>query len=131
MAYLTYSEFQALPFADPSIAEADFDKYEWFAEQVINELTMSFYEYHDLATDTDTFRVTKFKQAVALQTINQFESETLTQDQAENEAQSITMGRTSINYGSTPISNGGSSDGYISADAYRQLVPTGLLYRGV
>ena len=131
MAYLTYSEFQALPFVDPSIAKADFDKYEWFAEQVINELTMSFYEHHDLATDNDTFRVTKFKQAVALQTINQIESETLTQDQSENEAQSITMGRTSINYGSTPVSNSGSSDGYISADAYRQLVPTGLLYRGV
>ncbi|KRO28462.1 hypothetical protein [Lactiplantibacillus fabifermentans] len=131
MAYLTYSEFQALPFADLSITEADFNQYEWFAEQVINELTMSFYEHHDLATDTDTFRVTKFKQAVALQTINQFENDTLTQDQAENEAQSISMGRTSINYGSTPVSTGGSSDGYLSADAYRQLVPTGLLYRGV
>lgn len=132
MAYLTYDEFQALPFGKAvELQQSEFDRYEWFAEQAINQVTRFYYELNLLEDDADEFRVSHFKRAVALQVIKQADDETLTADEADSDPQSFTMGRTSINYGAGSASKADDLKSDVSKDAIRQLIPTGLLYRGV
>lgn len=123
MAYLTELEISN------AIPDGTNDKKEEYAEKaeaVLDNVTQHFYRFNDLETDIP-FRRDQFKKALLAQ-LKYFSSLGTTDfDEIFNEPESFTVGRTSINNGS---SEGGGGRSPISLDVMMYLEGTGLLYRG-
>src|SRR5690606_38103991 len=92
MAYLKYQEYIDLGF--PVIGEAEFNKLLPKASDAIDGVTRSFYKFNDLNSDVP-FRREQYKKAVAAQ-IQYFHDMGGTSSHELNEAQTVTIGRTTV-----------------------------------
>lgn len=128
MAYLTYEEYQAMPFG--AVEESDFVRLVERASDALDSITSNFYQYTVLDSDYP-IRRNKFKKAVACQ-IEYFQEMGATTSHGMNEPSSVTIGRTSMS--SSPRSATTSQEAQnklVSDDVYMYLQDTGLLYRGI
>lgn len=130
--YLTFEDYQKLNASDTAITSDLFAKYIGKASLVIDEITRDYYQLHDLATDDNTYRAGKFREAVGLEINHLNELGTSSSYEAGQEPSSISMGRTSINYGNqTQGINGAPLRALYSDEAVSVLAGSGLLYKGV
>jgi len=130
--YLTYDEYLNLNSHDSAVTSALFDKYIGKAGLVIDELTRDYYQLHDLISDKDTYRSNKFREAVGLEISHLNELGTASSYEAGEEPTSISMGRTSMNFGNqTQSINGAPLSSLYSDEAISVLSGSGLLFRGV
>ena len=127
MAYLTYQEYIDLGF--PEIGEAEFNKLLPKASDVIDSVTRSFYKFNDIEQDVP-FRREQFKKAIAAQ-IQYFHDMGGTSSHELNEAQTVTIGRTTVSTSNRNSSQEEQKNKLISDDVFMYLRYTGLLYRGV
>ena len=127
MAYLTYQEYIDLGF--PEIGEAEFNKLLPKASDVVDSVTRSFYKFNDIEQDVP-FRREQFKKAVAAQ-IQYFHDMGGTSSHELNEAQTVTIGRTTVSTSNRNSSQDEQKNKLISDDVFMYLRYTGLLYRGV
>lgn len=130
--YLTFEDYQKLNASDTAITSDLFAKYIGKASLVIDEITRDYYQLHDLTTDENTYRVDKFREAVGLEINHLNELGTSSSYEAGQEPSSVSMGRTSINYGNqTQGINGAPLSALYSDEAVSVLAGSGLLYKGV
>lgn len=130
--YLTFEDYQKLDASDTTITSDLFAKYIGKASLVIDEITRDYYQLHDLATDDNNYRADKFREAVGLEINHLNELGTSSSYEAGQEPSSISMGRTSINYGNqTQGINGAPLRALYSDEAVSVLAGSGLLYKGV
>lgn len=130
--YLTFEDYQKLNASDTAITSDLFAKYIGKASLVIDEITRDYYQLHDLTTDENTYRAGKFREAVGLEINHLNELGTSSSYEAGLEPYSVSMGRTSINYGNqTQDINGAPLSALYSDEAISVLAGSGLLYRGV
>lgn len=127
MAYLTYDQYKKMNFS--KVPEKKFDEFERYAEIFFDQITMDYYQLHDIEEDTDLFRVTQFRKAMALEIEYLHSTGTTSLAEAINTSPAaLSVGRMSL----TMQNSGSGSVGktMISIEAYRTLFRTGLLYRG-
>lgn len=130
--YLTFEDYQKLNASDTAITSDLFAKYLGKASLVIDEMTSDYYKLHDLATDDNLYRANKFREAIGLEINHLNELGTSSSYEAGLEPSSVSMGRTSINYGNqTQNINGAPLSALYSDEAISVLAGSGLLYRGV
>lgn len=130
--YLTFEDYQKLNASDTAITSDLFAKYIGKASLVIDEITRDYYQLHDLTTDENTYRAGKFREAVGLEINHLNELGTSSSYEAGQEPSSVSMGRTSINYGNqTQGINGAPLRALYSDEAVSVLAGSGLLYKGV
>lgn len=130
--YLTFEDYQKLNSYDTTITSDLFAKYIGKASLVIDEITRDYYQLHDLTTDKNTYQANKFREAVGLEINHLNELGTSSSYEAGQEPSSVSMGRTSINYGNqTQDINGAPLSALYSDEAISVLAGSGLLYRGV
>src|SRR5690625_1794316 len=127
MPYLTFKEYQDFGFGE--LEEDEFDKLLPRASDVLNSVTRSFYEFNDMDSDVP-FRREQFKKAVAAQ-IQYFHDMGGTSSHELNEAQTVTIGRTTVSTSNRNSSQKEQRNKLISDDVFMYLRYTGLLYRGV
>lgn len=130
--YLTFEDYQKLDASDTAITSDLFAKYIGKASLVIDEITRDYYQLNDLATDNNHYRAGKFREAVGLEINHLNELGASSSYEAGLEPSSVSMGRTSINYGNqTQDINGAPLSALYSDEAISVLAGSGLLYRGV
>lgn len=127
MPYLTYDEYIELGF--PEIGETEFNRLLPKASDVVDSVTRSFYKFNDMENDVP-FRREQFKKAVAAQ-IQYFHDMGGTSSHELNEAQTVTIGRTTVSTSNRNSSQEEQKNKLISDDVFMYLRYTGLLYRGV
>src|SRR5690554_1128999 len=127
MAYLTYQEYIDLGF--PEIEETEFNKLLPKASDVIDSVTRFFYRFNDIEQDVP-FRREQFKKAIAAQ-IQYFHDMGGTSSHELNEAQTVTIGRTTVSSTRRNSSNETKKSSIISDDALMYLRNAGFLYSGV
>lgn len=127
MAYLTYSEYIDLGYAE--VPQDEFDRLLRRASDVLDSVTSSFYRFNDLENDVP-FRREQFKKAVAAQ-IQYFHDMGGTSSHELSEPGTVTIGRTTVTTGSRNSSQGEQKTSLISDDVFMYLQDTGLLYRGL
>lgn len=130
--YLTFEDYQKLNASDTAITSDLFAKYIGKASLVIDEITRDYYQLHDLTTDENTYQANKFREAIGLEINHLNELGTSSSYEAGQEPSSVSMGRTSINYGNqTQGINGAPLSALYSDEAISVLAGSGLLYKGV
>jgi len=130
--YLTFEDYQKLNSYDTAVTSDLFAKYIGKASLVIDEITRDYYQLHDLTTDDNNYRADKFREAVGLEINHLNELGTSSSYEAGQEPSSVSMGRTSINYGNhTQGINGAPLRALYSDEAVSVLAGSGLLYKGV
>ena len=127
MSYLTYQEY--IDFGFTEIDEQEFNRLLPKASDVVDGVTRSFYKFNDINDDVP-FRREQFKKAIASQ-IQYFHDMGGTSSHELNEAQTVTIGRTTISTNSRNSSQEKQKNKLISDDVFMYLRHTGLLYRGV
>src|SRR5690554_4712210 len=127
MEYLTYDEYIELGF--PEIGETEFNRLLPKASDVVDSVTRSFYKFNDMDRDVP-FRREQFKKAVAAQ-IQYFHDMGGTSSHELNEAQTVTIGRTTVSTSNRDSLQKEQKNKLISDDVFMYLRYTGLLYRGV
>src|SRR5690606_36321374 len=127
MDYLTYDEYIQLGFAE--IEETEFERLLPRASDVVDSVTRFFYKFNDIEQDVP-FRREQFKKAVAAQ-IQYFHDMGGTSSHELNEAQTVTIGRSTVSTGNRYSSQEEQKNKLISDDVFIYLRYTGLLYRGV
>ena len=127
MEYLTYDEYIQFGFAE--IEKTEFDSLLPKASDVVDSVTRSFYKFNDLENDVP-FRREQFKKAIAAQ-IQYFHDMGGASSHELNEAQTVTIGRTTVSTSNRNSSQEKSKNKLISDDVFMYLRYTGLLYRGV
>ena len=128
MPYMTYEEFTII--AGNRVSEEKFDLYLSKASAVLDNITDSFYQFHDISKDFK-HRSERFKEALAAQIsyFNEMDGDTY---EALNKApQTFSIGRTSVSNG-TRYNAGGENESkkLVPEDVYVYLEGTGLLFRG-
>ncbi|AYW50177.1 hypothetical protein C7H83_06745 [Tetragenococcus halophilus] len=129
--YLTYDEYTDLGFSKVS-KEGEFEKLEKYAERHLNLVTQDYYMLHSLKDDTNNYRVTKFKLAMAIQVdyLETLGGNVTLSEMLSDSPSSVSIGRTRIeNKSAGMIATVGRT--MCSAEAYAELTYTGLLYKGV
>lgn len=127
MPYLTYDEYIDLGL--PEIGETEFNRLLPKASDVVDSVTRSFYKFNDMDSDVP-FRREQFKKAVAAQ-IQYFHDMGGVSSHELNEAQTVTIGRTTVSTSNRNSSQEEQKNKLISDDVFMYLRYTGLLYRGV
>ena len=127
MPYLTYQEY--INFGFTEIDEQEFNRLLPKASDVVDSVTRSFYKFNDINDDVP-FRREQFKKAVASQ-IQYFHDMGGTSSHELNEAQTVTIGRTTVSTSNRNSSQDEQKNKLISDDVFMYLRYTGLLYRGV
>ena len=128
MAYLTYTEYEALGLSN--LTPSEFNDLIGKASFVLDSQTRDFYQFADLESDMP-YRKQKFKMAVALQ-VEYMHQSSATSTYEANTPQSWSIGRTSVSE-SSRYSNTGRNEAptIVCEDAILALSGTGLLFRGV
>ena len=128
MAYLTYTEYEALGLSN--LTPSEFNDLISKASFVLDSQTRDFYQFADLESDMP-YRKQKFKTAVALQ-VEYMHQTSSTSTYEANTPQSWSVGRTSVSE-SSRYSNTGSNETptIVCDDAILALSGSGLLFRGV
>ena len=127
MPYLTYQEY--IDFGFTEIDEQEFNRLLSKASDVVDSVTRSFYKFNDIEQDVP-FRREQFKKAIAAQ-IQYFHDMGGTSSHELNEAQTVTIGRTTVSTSNRNSSQEEQKNKLISDDVFMYLRYTGLLYRGV
>ncbi|EGP5600633.1 hypothetical protein [Enterococcus faecium] len=128
MFYLMYEEYQKMGFS--KLSAKRFEELERFAEFFLDQITMNYYQFHDIGKDTNTFRVNQFKKAMALETeYLETVGGTSLIEIVNNTPASVSVGRMSLSMQNSGTGSVGKT--MVSIEAYRALFRTGLLYRGV
>lgn len=128
--YLTYGEYTELGF--DKVKQEDFKKLESYAERHINLVTQDYYMLHSLEDDTNSYRVHKFKLAMAIQVdyLETLDGNITLSEMLNDSPTSVSVGRMRIeNNNATKASTVGRT--MFSTEAYAELMYTGLLYKGV
>ncbi|MEQ7275208.1 hypothetical protein ABQE19_06975 [Enterococcus thailandicus] len=130
MSYLTFEEYKKLRF-NKIQDKNKFDELEPYAEQHIDRLTSDYYLINKLELDTNSYRVLKFKTAMAIQTeyLYSIGGKTSLQELLSSSPSSVSVGRMRIESGSTNAATVGRT--MVATEAYNELIYTGLLYKGV
>ena len=128
MAYLSYTEYEALGLSN--LTASEFDDLISKASFVLDSQTRDFYQFTDLESDMP-YRKQKFKMAIALQ-VEYMHQSNATSTYEANTPQSWSIGRTSVSEASR-YSNTGRNEApsIVCEDALIALSGSGLLYRGV
>ena len=128
MAYLTYTEYEALGLSN--LTASEFNDLIGKACFVLDSQTRDFYQFTDLESDMP-YRKQKFKTAVALQVEYMHQSSSTSTYEA-NTPQSWSVGRTSVSE-SSRYSNTGSNETptIVCDDAILALSGSGLLSRNI
>lgn len=128
MAYLTYTEYEALGLSN--LTQSEFDDLISKASFVLDSQTRDFYQFTDLESDM-LYRKQKFKMAIALQ-VEYMHQSSATSTYEANTPQSWSIGHTSVSE-SSRYSNTGRNEAptIVCEDAVLALSGTGLLFRGV
>ena len=128
MAYLTYTEYEALGLSN--LTPSEFNDLISKASFVLDSQTRDFYQFTELESDMP-YRKQKFKMAVALQ-VEYMHQSSATSTYEANTLKSWSIGRTSVSEASR-YSNTGRNETptIVCDDAILALSGTGLLYRGV
>ena len=128
MAYLTYTEYEALGLSN--LTASEFDDLISKASFVLDSQTRDFYQFTDLESDMP-YRKQKFKMAIALQ-VEYMHQSNATSTYEANTPQTWSIGRTSVSEASR-YSNTGRNEAptIVCDDAILALSGTGLLFRGV
>ena len=129
MPKLSYTKYKTM--SARQIEEKEFNRLIAAAEEVINIATMRHYQFNDFAGDFE-WRKEAYLMAIAQQ-VDYFSEIGATSLEAINaRPQSISLGRTSISYGSSQsLVKEGQATSLLCHGAENSLVGTGLLYRGV
>lgn len=127
--YVTYQEFQELT-GNRELPESDFNKYVKKANLLLDNLTVYFYQYHNIDDDI-AFRANQFKKALCAQITYFSTIGVMTSEELNNSPQSVSIGRTTVNYGGSSNESQSSGKSIIANDVFTLLEGTGLLYRGV
>lgn len=128
MAYLTYDEYKDLGFEE--MEEDEFNKLLPLASDVLDAVTLDYYQFNDLETDVP-YRRDKFKKAIACQ-LQYFYDMGSTSSHGLQEPVSVTIGRTSMSSGYRGTQGQQEQqNNLVSQDVYMYLQGTGLLYRGI
>lgn len=125
MAYLTYSEYIDLGYAE--VPQDEFDRLLIRASDCVDGITGHFYRFNNIEDDVP-FRRNQFKKAVAAQ-IEYFHEMGATNTHGLNEPTSVTIGRTTINTRNNAQKD--AQNGLICPEVFLYLNDTGLLYAGV
>lgn len=128
MAYLDYMEY--LGIAINPIEEEKFKKLNKRATSIINVATRHFYQWNDFESDHE-WRKQAVKEATAYQVEFFDEAGATTHEALNNNPQSVSLGRTTINKGSRQGSVTSEDKSLLSIEAENALLGTGLLFRGV
>ncbi len=128
MAYLTYTEYEALGLSN--LTASEFNDLIGKACFVLDSQTRDFYQFTDLESDM-LYRKRKFKMAVALQ-VEYMHQSSATSTYEANTPQSWSIGRTSVSE-SSRYSNTGSNETptIVCDDAILALSGSGLLSRNI
>lgn len=129
MPYLTLEEYNAYDQFENATAD-NFDKLLAVASDLIDDKTNYYYVNHPILEDTFTFRREQFLKAVACQVNYLMETKATTSNKLNNSPKSVSIGRTTINNGSSTTSTT-SSKSLLSSDCLDYLYATGLLYSGM
>lgn len=130
MAYLTYTDYEDMGFAKIS-GPFSFEQLLERATSVLDTVTQHFYRKRELASDYP-YRVTQFKKALGAQIEYLVENQGVTSNELNAKPTSVSMGRTSINYGERGVRGSHpTAKSLICPDVYHYLEGTGLLNRGV
>ena len=130
MPYLTYDDYKAMGL-NPELTEKEFERYYRHASATLDVETRHFYTKHDFLTDNE-WRKNQFKKALVAQIDYYIEAGAMTLEGLNNEAQSVTVGRTSLSQTSNFNASGSNEKKEtISHEAIMFLTGTGLMYRGV
>lgn len=130
MPYLTLEEYIGLGF-NPQITAGEFEKYYRHASATLDVETRHFYAKHSFESDNE-WRKGQFKKALVAQIDYYIETGAMTLEGLNNEAQSVTVGRTSLSQTSNFNASGSNEKKEtISHEAIMFLTGTGLMYRGV
>ncbi|MFD1466477.1 hypothetical protein ACFQ4L_10430 [Lapidilactobacillus mulanensis] len=129
--YLTQGDYATYHYAE--IADADFDRIEARAADVIDAITDNFYQVRNLESDMNSFRTKQFKKAVAKEIEYMLLTQLTGTADVQNKPASQSIGSTSISVSSQNSSSGNSGrlSAVIADEVYSILAKTGLLYRGV
>src|SRR5690625_735182 len=127
MPNLTYDKYIDLGF--PEIGETEFNRLLPKASDVVDSVTRSFYKFNDMENDVH-FSREQFKKVVAAQ-IQYFYDMGGTSSHELNEAQTVTIGRTTVSTSNRNSSQEEQKNKLISDDVFMYLRYTGLLYRGL
>jgi hypothetical protein len=127
IAYLTKEEYIELGFDEFE----DFDKRLKQAELAVNLFIRHFYDYNDFESDFKP-RKKAVKLATAYQ-VHYLESSGILTAEDKQSISSMTLGRTTVSYGSQSSSKAHEiASGYnLSLDAFNALKSAGFLYSGV
>lgn len=128
MAYLTYTEYEALGLSN--LTASEFNDLIGKASFVLDSQTRDFYQFTDLESDMP-YRKQKFKMAVALQ-VEYMHQSSATSTYEANTPQSWSIGRTSVSE-SSRYSNTGKNEAptIVCDDAILALSGSGLLSRNI
>lgn len=129
MPYLTQTEYEEMGFAKIS-GPYSFDQLLNRATGVLDNITRHYYHKADISSD-NPFRSKQFKKALGTQIEYLFENKAMTSNKINNRPNSVSMGRTSLNYGSSRSDGKSAEKSLICPDVYSHLEGTGLLNRGV
>lgn len=128
--YITYAELQAIVGED-NVSEEAFNEHIKKASAILDNITDNFYQFNDITKDYK-FRVDKFKEALAYQTVYFAELGSDTYEGINKAPQTFAIGRTSVSNGSRYNAAGANETKNLMAeDVYIALEGTGLLYRGI
>lgn len=136
---IDYATYQSLGFT--KLTKEQFDCEKGMAGVLIENITNCYYSDlygHSLNNDlnsTDNFikrRAVLYEKAICVQCEFQVDFGSTPMEQAQNQSiNSVSIGKTSINYGKATNISYTQGDSGVCTLAYRLLYPTGLLYTGV
>lgn len=130
MPYLTQEEYTEMGFALIG-GPFSFDQLLNRAIPLLDNVTRHFYRKNDMEADYP-YRVEQFKRAIGCQIEYFYENKALTSNKLNNRPASVSMGRTSVSYGSNSKKGGETATKpMLCPDVYVYLEGTGLLNRGV
>ncbi|MCW2281416.1 head-tail connector protein [Lactococcus lactis] len=127
MPYLDYKQYTDMNFS--KVPKDKFDELEKYAEIYLDQITMDYYQLHDIENDTDLYRVSHFRKAVALVVDYLHSADATTFSELNrNSPNTVSVGRMNLSFQNTNTGTIGKT--MIPIEAYRILFRTGLLYRG-
>lgn len=133
--YLSYEEYQQiLSSAVNPISKEEYQKYVPLMTTIINDMTMDYYELHNLDEEQDRFKWIKFKQACAYQIMSLIKQEFAGSVDAKHDVEHVVAGKTQYSFNTNLNGAGGSGSSlkaFYDPEAEAILHRTNLLYRGM
>ncbi|MEF7456964.1 hypothetical protein [Pediococcus pentosaceus] len=127
--YLTLADYKVMDIAKSDVTDEDYKELAILADSVVDNLTHSYYQSHDLSKDTDEIRVRLFNRALALEINFLIDSGYHNITDGYDSASHVGIGHTSVDVAN---SNAGKGLTTLTSPLIRDLLlRAGLMYRGV